>query len=316
MRKIALPCASLAAMLTVALPSVSAQAQFYVASNGSGTACTLAAPCRTFQAAHDAAVSGREIKCLTAGDYAEVIVTKSITIDCTGTGGAIIASGNAVTVHASTPGLVVTLRGLDLQGVGLGPAAVDFAASGELHVENCRIAGWQDGGVGKGIAFHPGSGTGTLFILDSIIEYNGLSASGGGIVVEPTGSASANVTIQGAKVGSNTYGIFANGMGSTGQIIVQIKDSAVANSTFDGISAYTAHSTTAIVVDHSSSLLNGGNGILSQGSGGIVIHGNSTVMSNGTGLKTESGGSIFSYQNNQLTGNVTDGAPTAVFSVK
>jgi hypothetical protein len=38
-------------------------------------------------------------------------------------------------------------------------------------------------------------------------------------------------------------------------------------------------------------------------------------MSNVTGLNA-SGGAIVSYQNNQLTGNVTDGAPTAMLSVK
>jgi hypothetical protein len=58
-------------------------------------------------------------------------------------------------------------------------------------------------------------------------------------------------------------------------------------------------------------MLNGANGVLSQGGNAFVFLKESTVMSNVTGLSTVSGGSILSYQNNGLTGNVTDGAPTA-----
>jgi len=99
--------------------------------------------------------------------------------------------------------------------------------------------------------------------------------------------------------------------------IVHVKDSIVTNNVFDGIGAYTSagRSTVSMTVDRSSSLLNGSNGILAQGSTAYVFLANSTVMSNVTGLNA-SGGTIVSYQNNQLTGNVTDGAPTAMLSVK
>ena len=119
-------------------------------------------------------------------------------------------------------------------------------------------------------------------------------------------------------MGSNTYGIFANGMGSTGTILLHIKDSTVANSAVHGISAFTAGSTTAIVIDHSSSLINGGSGILSQGSGGLVFLTDTTVMSNVTGLSAAGGGTIFSYGNNRLTGNVSDGVTpvTGGFALK
>ncbi len=147
---------------------------------------------------------------------------------------------------------------------------------------------------------------------------NGIAASGGGIVIQPVGSGSARVVIERTRVENNTYGIFANGTNSTGTISVQIRDTVVSNSAFAGISAYTAagKSTTSITVDHTSSLLNGGDGILAQGAPAFVILANSTVMSNATGLHPVRGGSIFSYQNNQLIGNVTDGAPTAVLTAK
>src|SRR5262249_38242712 len=152
----------------------------------------------------------------------------------------------------------------------------------------------------------------SLHVTDSVISGNGLATSGGGIIIQPAGSGSARVVIERTRVENNTYGIFANGTGSTGIISVQVRDSVVSNSKFSGISAFTAagQSVTSIVVDRSSSLLSGANGIMAQGTGGFVFLRDSTVMSNVTGLSAVSGGAILSYQNNALTGNVTDGAPT------
>jgi hypothetical protein len=52
------------------------------------------------------------------------------------------------------------------------------------------------------------------------------------------------------------------------------------------------------------------------GPGAFVTLTDSTVLSNVLGLQAVSGGTIFSYQNNRLTGNVTDGAPSAVLALR
>ena len=65
---------------------------------------------------------------------------------------------------------------------------------------------------------------------NTVYNYN----SGGGIIIQPTGSGSARVEISRTIVRNNTYGIFANGTGSTGLIAVQIRDSVVSGSTFNG----------------------------------------------------------------------------------
>ena len=124
--------------------------------------------------------------------------------------------------------------------------------------------------------------------------------------------------IERSRVLNNTFGIFANGLGSTGTTIVQIRDSVAAGSLFDGISAFSQSgaSVVSVTVDRSSSLLNAEDGILAQGSGTFILVSESTVISNGTGLAATAGGNIFSYQNNHLTGNVTEGAPTAVLTMK
>jgi hypothetical protein len=227
-------------------------------------------------------------------------------------------------VAVNGDGIVVTLRHLTINGFNfdsgsgtiIGINAFNMAA---LFIEHCHILGWQANTPGIGIKFAPGDGiTAKLHVSDSVITNSGLSTSGGGIIVQPSGSGSARVVIERTRIENNTYGMFANGMFSTGLIVVQIKDSVIANNAVNGISAFTAadHSIASIVVDRSSSLLNGGAGILSQGAPGFVTLSESTVMSNVTGLKSLNGGSIFSYQNNRLIGNVTDGGPTATLTVK
>ena len=71
----------------------------WVASNGGGVACTSAAPCANFQTAHLATDPGGIIKCVDAGNFGTVGITKSITIDCTGTNGGIVS----VPVRRSAP---------------------------------------------------------------------------------------------------------------------------------------------------------------------------------------------------------------------
>jgi hypothetical protein len=249
-----------------------------------------------------------------------VTITKSITIECSNS----IIWG----INISGFGITVTLRNLVLNGFqngNTGGVGINFANGNALIVDHCTIENFDTnttlnvGGPGIGIKIAPPDGTPmSVHILDSVISGNGLSQSGGGIVVQPTGTGSARVLIERSKVVNNTYGIFANGTGSTGLVSVQVHDTVVSNSKFSGISSFASagHSIVSIVVDHSSSLLNGANGILSQGGNAFVFLSESTVMSNVTGLNPVSGGAIFSYQNNRLTGNVTDGAPTAVLTVK
>jgi hypothetical protein len=318
--------AAVAILLTAG--SVHAGQRTFVSAAGSdGNLCTPSQPCATFQRAHDVTDPSGEISCLDSSGYAGssgVLISKSITIDCAGTVGAV--NGGAITVNA--PGAIVRLRNLTLNGSVdnsgspfSGTIGVNFINGEALFIESCSIGNYNNGIVGQGIGvkFAPPDGvTAELYVKDSIIDSNGRTNSGGGIIIQPTGSSGARVTIENTQVVNNTYGIFANGMGSTGTIIVQIHDSLSAGSAFNGISAFTASgaSIVSITADRSAATLNGQVGILSQGSGAFVLLADTTAMSNGVGLNAVGGGTIFTYQNNHLTGNVNDGAPTATLTVK
>src|SRR5262245_59035917 len=75
-----------------------------------------------------------------------------------------------------------------------------------------------------------------------------------------------------------------------------------------GISLGAGQAFTAFVVDRSSIILNGNNGIVAQGASAVIHLGSSTVIGNGSGLITPLGGQILSYQNNQASGNGVDGS--------
>src|SRR5260370_735442 len=115
---------SFALMLTTlfALPIGPAQAQnarSWVASFGSGSTCSRAAPCANFETALVVTNAGGEINCVDQGDFSGglgLVIAKSITIDCEGVQGRFgFTGGTAIVVSAST-GDAVVLRGLDING--------------------------------------------------------------------------------------------------------------------------------------------------------------------------------------------------------
>ena len=313
MRTIALP-SMLGALLALCLHVTPAHAipETWVASNGAGAACTRAAPCATFAAAHTATDAGGTIKCVDAGNFGAVTITKSITIDCTGTnGGIVVTAGNAIVVNAAD--IAVVLRGLSIDGAGAASIGVGLISGRSLHVENCAITRYN-GGNGAGIQFNP-IGASELFV-DSTIDENGVGIFGGGVLISPNGSGSALVALNRVTLNRNSNGVVAEGGNTTGVIVVEVRDSSVARSTSHGIFANTDASHAGIVIDRTTSTLNGGNGIRAFGVGALVHIGSSTVRGNGAGLIAASGGQILSYQNNQLDGNGVDGAPTGVLTLK
>jgi hypothetical protein len=286
----------------------------FVSGTGAGVACTRAAPCGTFQFAHDATDPGGEINCVDAGHYGQVTITKSITIDCAGTTGVISTTDVGVTIN--TAGVVVRLRNLTIQGLGIdsGPG-VKFTAGAALYVENCTIIDNGDNINGSGIGFFPPSGTARLFVSNSDITGNSLY----GIFVEPTVSGSARVLLDGVRLERNRgVGLQAVGSFSSGATLVQARNTVVNGATTEGgIRSVSTGSSgvTSVTLDRTSSTFNT-NGIIAAQPNAFVIVGRSHVVSNSTGFNASAGGAIFSYQNNHASGNVSDGAATGVLTLK
>jgi hypothetical protein len=321
MAKTARALAGLAAgfmALLAAAPAAEAAQRTWVASNGFGTTCSRTAPCATFQHAHNATDFGGEINCVDAGEYNGLVITKSITIDCSGFAVGVQTGGiNSIVINA--PNAVVTLRGLMIDASGAGTSGVLFHNGRALHVDKCWISGFNTvvagGELPAGIRFSPPAGVAALLdVSDTIVSDSGAWGSGG-IVIEPSGSGSARVALTRVQLVNNRDGLFVNGGGSTGLIVVQVRDSVVAGAV-SGIYAYTTvgGSPTSVTVDRTASVFNG-LGVGAQGPVFVIV-GGSTVTANAVGLSSIAGGNIFSYQNNQLDGNTSDGAPTVTIVEK
>jgi hypothetical protein len=113
--------------------------------------CSRTAPCKTFAGAISKTAVGGVINALDPAGYGAVTITKSITIDATGTNASVLNSGtNGIIINA--PGDAdVTLRGLDVSG-GLsgqvegtcgGLTGIRILAARSVRLDDVRISGQQ-----------------------------------------------------------------------------------------------------------------------------------------------------------------------------
>src|SRR5262249_17556721 len=145
------------------------------------------------------------------GGFGAVTITKSITISSEGFEAGVLVSGtNGIVISGA--GVVVILRGLDIEGLGTGLVGINFLAGSALHVEKCNIHGFN-AGAAAGIQFSP-STTADLFVTDTRISENGVGATGGGIVMAPSAGATVTATIRRTGIERNVHaGISLNGAG-------------------------------------------------------------------------------------------------------
>src|SRR5918992_4081169 len=115
------------ALIALAIPaSASAQAtRTWVSGVGDdANPCSHTAPCKTFAGAISKTAAKGEINCLDPGGFGGVTITKSLAIKCQYTEGGVLVSGtNAIVVNAATTDNI-TLRGLDINGIGTGLNAI------------------------------------------------------------------------------------------------------------------------------------------------------------------------------------------------
>lgn len=327
MRRVHLLCAALlAAMFGVTLVAAPAHAQAtrtWVSGVGDdANPCSRTAPCKTFAGAISKTAAGGEINCLDPGGFGGVTITKSITIDCSHTeGGVLVAGTNGVVVNAAATD-IVTLRGLDIFGVLSSPAlnGINFLNGAALNVEKCIIRQFKVQSpfpVGFGILFRP-TGASELYVTDTYLTDNGAGSSGGAVMIRPTGSGSAKVTMNNVNANNNITGFTGDGSQSTGQTVFLLRDSVSAGTSFTGISAVTpavGGGIVSIILDRSS-VLNNITGVNSSGAKSFVTLSSAMIGGNTTGVSASGGGQILTFQNNAFVGNNVDGATTGNLMLK
>jgi hypothetical protein len=279
----------------------------------------VANPCRSLQYVHDdIIVSGGEVDILDPAGYGAITITKAISIvnDGVGTAGVQTALGNAITINAGASD-AVTLRGLDIDGLGTGANGIVFNSGGSLTVTNSTARHFaysgdsQDtgNGTGNGILIAPTSGPVNFFISNTTTSANGF---GGIYYMPPGGGANANGVIDNVMATDNLNGIAVNTAGTSGALALTISKSTTSNNSYSGMLFNPIGGAITVTVDSSYSD-NNGNGIIVTGAAALFLN-RSVVASNKVNgiINNTTSNSVYSYLNNRINSNTTDISGTAL----
>jgi hypothetical protein len=289
-------------LLAVSAPAHAQATRTWVSGVGDDlNPCSRTAPCKTFAGAISKTFINGEIDCLDPGGYGAVTITKSITIDCTGTFGSILASGTTgvvinIPVGLNDPFRTVRLRGLSINGSGAsgtigtrtGVRGVRILDALVVEIEDTVITDF----VTNGIADSRTSTGGKLLIRNSVIR----DVSGSAILA--AGANPNNVSLENVMAVNSAFGLAAG----TGNRV------SIARSAFVG-------NTTAGVEGDPGSQIGLENSLVSGNATGLQSNGtmslsNTSIFFNSTGIA----GATTSFGNNRIVGAVgtvpTVGAPT------
>jgi hypothetical protein len=134
-----------------------------------------------------------------------------------------------------------------------------------------------------------------------------------GIFVQPSGTATAKVVLDGVQLLKNMQGLRVDGtFGATGARRVTVMRSEVAGNLFQGIVATTNSAATSILVNSTAVSNNGSIGIQSDGAQSVIMIGNNLITGNDVGISATASGTMISYLTNTINLNIiSDGAPTS-----
>jgi hypothetical protein len=255
--------------------------------------CSRTNPCKTLAAAISVTDTNGEINCIDPGGFGSVTITKSITIDCSGTFGGIVAAGtNGITINlTATPDPLksVVLRGLNINGAGsagqAGLRGVSILSATLVTLDNVVISNFTQQGVAD-VRTAPGR----LFIKNSVIRNNA------GVGILAAGTSGTNVSIENVHSINNTYGLATATTNSV----------KIVRSVFSGNSAAGIETDPGGQVGIDSSTVNfNQTGLLNIGTMWIS---NSDVAFNQTAI---SGNAVNSFGNSRFFANTSQGGSLA-----
>ena len=261
--------------------------------------CSRTAPCKTFAGAISKTAACGEIDALDPGGFGALTVTKSITLDGTGTFASILASGvNGIIINVAATDFV-TIRGLSINGTGtscsFGISGISVVNTGpkDVNIEDCVIAHFTTG-VNVNV-----TSASQLNIRNSVIREN----SGDGVAVN-----SSSGPVKGAFLNSSFAGN-SNGLHAKINARLTAQDCSFSGNSSNGVLADGGTG----VANISNSLVsnNSSNGVMA-GAGGVVRISNCDIFGNNGNGALVSGGEVDTFGNNRIFSNGTDGCPACI----
>jgi hypothetical protein len=298
--------------LLLCVPRLQAQTltRSFISGLGSDTnPCTRALPCQTLSGALANTTAGGEIDILDGTELlltTPVTIAKSVSIIGAGARGGVTGE----LIISPPAGGQVLLKGLDINANSQVGVSVTTSVGISLVIEDCTIV---NGIVGINFAPQASTATSYLVVRNSTIENNNASVSFAGIFVQPGSTGPSFVVLDGVHLNSNEFGVRAFDYAT-----VTIRNSVASQNTASGIRADSTSSAgpATILVEHSQSSHNHGNGVIAVGTAVVRITDVTVTDNLANGVAAVSGGQVISFGNNSIDGNVVNGMPTSTISLK
>ena len=258
--------------------------------------CSRTAPCKTFAGAISKTATCGEISVLDPGGFGVVTITKSITIDGTGTKASItnaLSNGITINITVSDACNTVILRNLDVNGGS--NSAANFGLTGirllgsiatNLHIEHVHIAHQL-----RGVDIAPAVAQSRVFMKDVDIRHTTTH----GIDVRPNAGLQVRLSFErvrseqsagdGLRFGNDVRGTISNSHFQANNNGVNV-----------------VNSTSQVMLVRTVMSQNTTNGLINGGTSANLIDGCS-ISNNGVGILNNTGGTVFGFGNNAIAGN-------------
>ena len=260
--------------------------------------CSRTAPCKTFAGAISKTAACGEISVLDPGGFGAVTITKSITIDGTGTLAGILASLTTGVIVNALSTDVITIRGVSINGACNGIRGMNILQAKVVNVEDCVIFRFAN----EGILVNESSDM-QLNVRNTVIRDN----VGDGINTTTTSTA-VKVTLDNVSSHGNGNGVHArNGTRVTARSCV------FSNNTTNGIFADSTSGFATIRAWDCQISLNGANGVRAGNAGGgvsgVEIGQDQINHNTSNGVLVGTGGVVETFGNSSIRGNAVDACP-------
>jgi len=255
--------------------------------------CSRTAPCKTWAGAISKTAPCGEIDALDPGGFGAVTITKSITLDGSGTFASILASLTTGIIINAAPTDVITIRGLSINGFCNGIRGINILSAKTVNVEDTVIFRF----AGDGITAQDNDGL-QLNVRNCVIRDN----TGDGIGASSTG-AGGPAQVKAALVNSSFSG---NGNGFHAKINSRV---GAENCNFSGNTGngVLADGGTGVIRISNSSIFNNVTNGVNAGTGGVISINSCDIHNNNGSGALVSGGEVDTYGNNRIFANGTDG---------
>lgn len=263
--------------------------------------CSRTAPCKTFAGAISKTANCGEIDALDPGGFGAVTITKSITIDGTGTLAGILASLTTGIIVNATATDVITIRGLTINGACNGIRGMNILQAKTVNVEDCVIFRFAN----EGILVNESSAM-ALNVRNSVIRDN--VGDGVSITTSAASPTGVTATLDNVRLSGNGNGLHAKS-GSR----VTARNCVFSNNTSNGVFVDALGANFAAAEIWASQIsFNGANGVKAGNAGnvggsGVQLAQNQIDRNTSFGITTGTGGVVETFVNNSVLHNGTDG---------